>query len=101
MSYDSGDDEQVKTRKTKYQLRRETETEYLKQILATKGGRNFIWRLLETCGVFHSVSNSDAIPMAINSGRRDAGLWALVEVFAADPAAFIKMQTENSEEDTK
>lgn len=95
--YDAGDEVKVRKRKTKAQLEEERCQEELRQILSTPGGRYWIWRLLSECGVFRTMSEETPHKMAVFSGLRDAGLWTLAEVFAADKNAFQKMQLEANE----
>lgn len=94
MDYDAGDEGQVNKRKTKAQLQKERNQEELRQILATSGGRYWIWRLLEYCGVFKSMSDELPHMMAIRSGLRDAGLWTLSEILEVDSNILSKMRQE-------
>ena len=83
--YDAGDEEQVKTRKTRAQLAKETEIEELRKLMKNKRARRLVWELLEYCTVFHSFGEMEPHQMAIASGRRDAGLWLLDRILAVDP----------------
>lgn len=53
----------------------------LLRILSTKEGRMVLSMVLDITGFFGSVSQTDAITMAVSSGRRDVGvqLYALLE----------------------
>ena len=95
MSDDVGDEVQVKQRKR--QLEDERCREEFREVLLTPGGRYWVWRLLSYCGVFQTTSEHDINIMAIRSGMRDAGLWALEEVFKSSPKAFNLMQQESKE----
>ncbi len=92
---DTGDVKDVKKKKTKAQLRRLKETEWLKDILSKPGGRDFIWRLLTECGVYHTSFTGEVNSTILNEGRRQIGLWVLTEMFDADPTAYITMQKES------
>ena len=92
---DTGDVKDVKKKKTKAQLRRLKETEWLKDILSKAGGRDFIWRLLTECGVYHTSFTGEVNSTILNEGRRQIGLWVLTEMFDADPTAYITMQKES------
>ena len=91
---DTGDIKQVQKKKTKAQLRRLRETEWLKEILNTEGGRDFLWRLLTECGVYHTSFTGDAPGTFFKEGKRHIGLWALEEIFAANKQAYSIMQEE-------
>ena len=97
MTKDVGDASKVKESKTKAELEYERNTEELRVILGTKGGRYFIWRLLSMFRVFQSVSDTDPIAMALNSGRRDAGAEILAAILEVDPNILGKMQQEAKE----
>lgn len=53
----------------------------LLRVLSTKEGRMVLSMVLDITGFFGSVSQTDAITMAVSSGRRDVGvqLYALLE----------------------
>jgi|TARA_Y100000310_G_scaffold171987_2_gene172114 hypothetical protein len=98
---DVGDDTQVKKRKTKAQLRREHEQEELRQLLSTPGGRYFLWRLLDYCKLFHTISSNNSIDMALLSGRRDAGLWVFAEIMETAPNTWTIMKEEANQREEK
>lgn len=91
---DTGDVKEVKKKKTKAELRRLREQTWLKAILSNEGGRDFIWRLLSECGIYHTSFTGDNETF-FNEGKRQIGLWALNEVFEADKKAYAVMQEEN------
>lgn len=93
--YDSGDEKQVRKRRTKAQLQREKELAELMSILETKPGRAFTWRLLNQCGVFKTTFANDANLTAFNEGKRQMGLWLLSEIMTASPNSYSLMQAEN------
>ena len=92
---DTGDIKEVNKKKTKAQLRRMRETDWLKDILSKTGGRDFVWRLLIQCGVFHTSFTGDAPHTFFNEGKRQIGLWVLSEIDESDNQAIPKMQEEN------
>lgn len=94
---DVGDQVSVKAKKTRAKLNQEQEREELRKVLENAGARWFIWRLLAQCGVFRTLSAADPHTMAILSGKRDAGLWVLEQLFDADPKVFQMMQSEARE----
>ncbi len=91
---DTGDIKQVGKKKTKAQLRRLRETEWLKEVLSKEGGRDFIWRLLSECGNYHTTFTGEINSTLVKEGRRQIGLWVLAEIHEADPGAYIFMQEE-------
>ena len=93
---DTGDVKEVNKKKTKSQLRRLRQIEWLKDILSKSGGRDCIWRLLIQCGVYHTSFTGDAPHTFLNEGKRQIGLWVLTEINEADPQAYITMQEENN-----
>ena len=92
---DTGDVKQVNKKKSKRQAKRDQELDDLRNILDAAGGRNFLWRLLTECGVYHSSFSIEALEMAHNEGKRQMGLWALEEIFDASPHTYALMQKEN------
>jgi hypothetical protein len=89
--FDAGDDTQVTKKKKKFVIQREKELEEFKQILSTKPGRDFVWRVLEWCGVYKTSFTGNSTTF-FNEGKRQIGLMLLEEVFTADPQAFTRMQ---------
>ena len=92
---DTGDVKDVKKRKTKTELRRLKENEWLKDILSRPGGRDFIWRLLTQCGVYDISFTGDAPHTFFNEGKRQIGLWVLTEIDAADKRSILLIHEEN------
>ncbi len=97
---DVGDPKQVKKRKTKAQLVQEEQAEQLRGILATYGGRAFIWRLLSSCGMHHAAvgGTNDVFR---SEGRRDVGLELEEEVWTVHPEMYILMMNDAISRDTK
>ena len=91
--FDTGDEKQVKERKNVHQLARDQEVEELRALLETYGGRSFVWRLLEQCGIYRAAVG-DPHEILRGEGKRDIGLWAMDEVFTSDPEAYTIMRNE-------
>lgn len=91
--FDAGEPGQVKARKTKAELRKEAEVEYLRSLLETYGGRATVWRWLEWCGVYKTsfTGNSETF---FKEGMRNIGLKILEEVFEASPNIYGLMRAE-------
>lgn len=92
---DVGDAPQVRRRRTKAKIKRDGELAEMRQLLDTVVGRKFLWRLLSHCGVWHTMSHHREMAMAIQSGRRDIGLWLIEEVEAADKSGYLKLIQED------
>ncbi len=92
---DTGDVKQVNKKKTKRKAKRDQELEDLRRVLDIAGGRNFIWRLLQQCGVYHTSFTGEAPETFFNEGKRQMGLWTLEEIFDASPHTYALMQKEN------
>ena len=77
---------------------RDRHTKELRALLATEGGRAFVWRILSECGVYVSSYVGEApLAMARNEGKRHIGLWTLREITEVDPLIYPKMQREAKE----
>ena len=92
---DTGDVKQVRKRRTKAQLANQKNTEELRRLLADKKMRDFMWRLLEQCKVYHTTFTGAGPTTFFNEGQRQVGLWLLNEIFDSDIRAYALMQTEN------
>ena len=91
--FDAGNPSDVKKSKTKAQLQKEREREELRQILSTVGGRAFVWRTLEKCGVYRTSFTGNSTTF-FNEGKRSIGLELIEDVFAADIHAYTRMRQE-------
>lgn len=93
---DTGDVKQVNKKKSKRQAKRDQELDDLRHLLDTAGGRNFVWRLLQKCGVYHTSFVAESTSeTSFNEGKRQMGLWTLEEIFDASPHTYALMQKEN------
>lgn len=91
--YDAGDEGQVKKKKTKTQIHKEQDIEDLKGILDSAGGRRFLWKLLEECGVY-KISFTGNSHTFFNEGKRQIGLRLIEDIFDASPSAYTEMRSE-------
>lgn len=94
--YDAGNQADVEKGKKKGKHDRENQLLAINHILSTEGGRAFLWRLLEGCGVYRQSFNGDFAETAFFEGKRCIGLWTIGEIMAADPTAYQRMQAEAS-----
>lgn len=97
--YDSGDPRAVRerTRDTKRAGDRRQET--LRLILSHENGRDWLYSLLELCGVYQTPFSSDIAIMSHNIGRQDVGRKLLADIVAADSRMYMKMLQEKEEDD--
>lgn len=75
----------------KAQHLRRLELDDLRQVMATKQGRRFVWRLLGQCGVLRQSFNTNGSIMSFNEGRRSIGIPLVADlmVHAADKYALM------------
>ena len=95
---DVGDEKQVRQRRTKAQIAREREIYELQDILGTVGGRAFIWRLLEQCGMYRAPETHPQGAF-VDIGQQNIGRWCTNEVFTSNPDAYTLMWREAQERD--
>lgn len=73
---------------------RQNELEDIAKIMKSRSGRRFMWRLLESAGIFVTTFNHDALVMSFNEGKRNQGLWLLADIMAIDTDSYILMAKE-------
>ena len=73
-------------------LDRDGELEQLAKVLANEDVRDFLWRILSTCGMYQEGYDRNFGDMARLAGRRGIGVWILAEICEADPSAEMKMR---------
>ncbi|MGC9196341.1 MAG: hypothetical protein ACP5IL_12940 [Syntrophobacteraceae bacterium] len=98
--YNAAEPEHVKGRKEKLKTRDLQKKGALRSLLITPDGRLWMWDLLSLCGVYHSSFSNDALVMAFNEGRRDAGNRLIAEINRLDggPELYRLMASENQKE---
>lgn len=74
------------------QLKRDT-----RAVMGTPEGRNFVWHLLGQAGIYRSSFNPEALAMAYSEGRRNAGLQLMDILMTHCPEQYVKMTTEQTE----
>ena len=69
----------------------------LRDLLETYQGRQYLWRLLERCGIYRmSFKPSEADTTFFNEGQRNVGLSIFHDVMDIDPGKFAMMQAEGA-----
>ena len=98
----AADEAQVEEGGAKAQRLRAQELSDVRQILSTKGGRRFMWRLLSASGVYRlSFAGEQSHTTAFQDGERNVGLRFLADVMDADPKNFLVMSDENKPKGAK
>lgn len=71
----------------------------LREVLSSRAGRRFVWRLLEDCGIYRSTFR-EAKPdvTAFLEGQRALGLQYFAEIQESDVPAFQLMEREHIED---
>ncbi len=93
--YDAGEPSKVQKGKQKARNRRDVEVDGLRQILATRHGREFIWDIIVEAGVYDaSFCGEETHRTAFFEGKRDIGLRLIKKVFTADKNVYTLMQHE-------
>lgn len=85
---------QLKQAQAEQELRRRTEIEDLKWLMAHRQGRRFVTRLLEESGVFRTSFHASGSVMAFNEGRKTIGLLLTSELLEHAPEAYVKLLKE-------
>ena len=75
-------------------LGREREVNDLKSVMASPGGRRFMWRLLEKAGIFKSSMTGNSQTFFLE-GQRNIGLFLLAQVNEHCLDEYVLMLTEN------
>ncbi len=97
---DLGDPKQVKKAKRQHKNRETIAREELAVILRQRGVRNFIWTLLEECGIHHILDPSEnSRAVGFHDGERNIGNKIIAKVDAAVSNTYMKMYTENRKDE--
>lgn len=78
-------------------LQRQIEVDDLKFVMGHRQGRRFVWRQLESYGVFRSSFSTDPVVMAFNEGGRNLGLKLIAEIHQHCPDRYAEMTKEQIE----
>lgn len=89
---DVGDEKQVRKRKNKRVLERESELLDIQRFCDDPANLYFLWRVLAKCGMFSMSGWADPQTMAVMAGKRDIGLWLLQELEEAAPDVYLAMK---------
>ena len=99
---DVGNEAQVKEQKITKKMFRDQELGELKDLLTLYHFRAFVWRMLAWSGVYKlSFVDGSSSLTNFKEGMRNNGLMLLAECFESDPQAYIQMQKEAQERESK
>ena len=99
----AADQRSVRKAKQRERQERDHELNDLRDVLSTRQGRRFVWKLLGMAGCFRlSFVYGEAETTAFNEGRRSLGLALMADVHEADAEKYVQMANEaNGEARTK
>lgn len=96
-AYDASDKEQVDKRKRESGRRRKQAEDVIKTLMATPGGRAWLWEQLTLSHIFAtSFVPGDPMASAFQEGQRNFGLRLLAQVTKAAPDAYLLAMKENA-----
>lgn len=92
--------EEIREAEIRHKDQRYCEIRDLREVLATKPGRNLLWRLLRECGATPFPAPGDpqlwesSAKIHVNVGKLDLGRYIASEIVTANQEAWLLMQTE-------
>jgi hypothetical protein len=95
-TFNAADETQLAELAKKELRGRDRELEDLREILATKSGRRFVWRLLNASELFSIAEVMNASIYALE-GKRKLGKLLFLDVMEAAPEAYLLMMKESKE----
>ena len=99
---DLGDAKEVKKEKRNHKNAATIAREELKAILDDRRVRNFVWTLLQECGIHHIVDPAASErEVGIHDGERNIGNKIVAKIDNAVPHMYMKIYTENRKEEGK
>jgi hypothetical protein len=90
----AGDPDQVKEGKRKEKFNREDALQDVRNVLAEKSGRRFLYSIIYHCGVFQTIWHGSAL-IHYQSGCQDMGFFIVNLLKEADRTAYLLMLDEN------
>jgi hypothetical protein len=94
----ASDEQQVKRAALQVEIDRKEFYADLRTVMGSRAGRNVMWRWLEQCGLFESITEQSSA-IYVKSGRRDVGLWLLAQLNEVDPELYFTMAREAAKMD--
>jgi len=102
LAYDASDPRDIEAAERRQRRCQEQIDTELLHLLQTKGGRYFVWRLLERTHMYQDCPDTDKGTMARFLGRRSVGIETMREldrVFTTHPKLYNMMAVEAAERD--
>jgi hypothetical protein len=93
--FNASDEQKVKHATLIDKNKRDTELTDIRNLLANKWGRRFVWRLLDKTGQYRTSFTGNSTTF-FNEGQRNIGLWLVDEVLLADTKQYLLMISENN-----
>jgi len=90
MVKNAANESQAKDSQQKQKLKQDVDDNDLRFILASPQGQRFVWKLLQSCGVFKSSFTGSSETFFLE-GQRNIGLKLISEVMRVDPESYLKM----------
>ncbi len=79
--------------------RRKQEIADFRWLMRQSQGRRFAWRMLAEAGVYRSTFNSSGSITAFNEGKRQLGLWLMLQIHEHAPEVLPMMLKESKPND--
>lgn len=97
--HDEKDKKKIKERNRKIRRAREDELDGIRELLNTRRGRRWVWKVLDHAGTTKLSFNGDPNWAVFNDGRRDVGQLVWADVMDANPDAYVLMRKEAKEDE--
>lgn len=88
-------EEQAEIKEREARAQKQLEVDFV-DIMATAGGRRFMWALIGSCHAFHPIFDVDHAVMCLKEGRRNVGLEMIQRINALCPDQYQVMVRENT-----
>jgi len=96
-AFNAADPESVGRKKRKAERNENSRIAAFRAVMATREGRQYVWWLLEQCGIFRTSFTGNSTTF-FNEGQRNVGLVLIADINAACPEQYIVMLTEAKED---
>lgn len=77
------------------------ERDQWKNLLTTRWGRDLVWRMIQSCGVFSVDFEADPVIISRKNGARNQMLLWMKEMQQAAPGSYATMLKENIEDEQR
>ena len=94
MNYNAANRKDVRRLEKQARVDERARLEVTKGLMASVGGRQWIYERLAECHVFASSFSLNAYEAAFKEGERNVGLQLLNDVMQADPDGYVQMMRE-------